>query len=49
LLKTFIEADRISEKVLMWQVIIHMTFVISALLLAYIDRLTSTAVQPKRH
>jgi uncharacterized protein (TIGR00645 family) len=48
LLKTFIEADRISEKVLLWQVAIHMTFVISALLLAYIDRLTSTATQPKR-
>lgn len=49
LLKTFIEADRISEKVLLWQVAIHMTFVISALLLAYIDRLTSTATQVKRH
>ncbi|MES2980925.1 MAG: TIGR00645 family protein [Verrucomicrobiota bacterium] len=49
LLKTFIEAERISEKVLMWQVAIHMTFVISALLLAYIDRLTSTTAQPKRH
>jgi uncharacterized protein (TIGR00645 family) len=48
LLKTFIEADRITEKVLIWQVVIHMTFVISALLLAYIDRLTSTALHLKR-
>jgi uncharacterized protein (TIGR00645 family) len=28
---------------MMWQVVIHMAFVLSALLLAYIDRLTSTA------
>jgi uncharacterized protein (TIGR00645 family) len=41
LLKSFINAERLTDKVMMWQVIIHMTFVISALLLAYIDRLVT--------
>ena len=41
LLKSFINAEKLTEKVMMWQVIIHMTFVISALLLAYIDRLVT--------
>lgn len=48
LLKTFIEAERMSDKVLMWQVVIHMAFVLSALLLAYIDRLTAIAPHLKR-
>ena len=43
LLKTFIEAERMADRVMMWQVIIHVAFVLSALLLAYIDKLTSTA------
>lgn len=47
LLKTFIEAERMTDRVMMWQVIIHVAFVVSALLLAYIDRLTSTA--PQKH
>jgi uncharacterized protein (TIGR00645 family) len=42
LLKTFIEAERMKESVMMWQVLIHMAFVLSALLLAYIDKLTSS-------
>lgn len=41
LLKTFIEVDRLSDRVVVAQVVIHMTFVISALLLAYVDRMTS--------
>ena len=41
LLKSFINAEKLTDKVMMWQVIIHMTFVISALLLAYIDRLVT--------
>lgn len=47
LLKTFIEAERLPDKVIMWQVFIHLTFVISALLLAYIDRLTSSPAHAK--
>ncbi len=42
LLKTFIEADKLSEKVLMWQTIIHLGFVVSALAIAWVDKLMST-------
>jgi len=39
LLKTFISAANYSEKVLMWQTIIHITFLLSALAIAMTDRL----------
>ncbi len=39
LLKTFIEANRVEPEVMKWQVIIHCTFILSAIGLAYIDRL----------
>ncbi len=42
LLKTFIEAEKLSEKVLMWQTIIHLGFVVSALAIAWVDKLMST-------
>ncbi|WP_367874150.1 TIGR00645 family protein [Luteolibacter sp. Populi] len=45
LLKTFIEAERMKGEVMMWQVFIHLAFVLSALLLAYIDRLTNMSSQ----
>ena len=41
LLKTFINAENLSDKVLIWQTIIHMTFVFSAVAIAYIDKLMS--------
>ena len=41
LLKSFIEANVLPDKVLMWQVIIHATFVLSAFALAWTDRLVS--------
>ena len=41
LLKTFITADSQSEKMMMWQVFIHLAFLASALSLAWIDRLTA--------
>lgn len=41
LLKTFINAENLSDKVLLWQTVIHMTFVASAISIAYIDRLMS--------
>ena len=41
LLKTFINAENLTDKVLMWQTIIHMTFVFSAIAIAYIDKLMS--------
>jgi uncharacterized protein (TIGR00645 family) len=40
LLKTFINAGNVETKMMLWQVIIHMTFVVSAIVLAWIDRLT---------
>ncbi len=39
LLKTFINAANYSEKVLMWQTIIHVAFLLSAMAIAYTDRL----------
>ncbi|CAN1533529.1 MAG: TIGR00645 family protein [Sulfuritalea sp.] len=41
LLKTFINAENLTDKVLLWQTIIHMTFVFSAVSIAYIDKLMS--------
>ncbi len=40
LLKTFINAGNLETKMMLWQVIIHVTFVASAIALAWIDRLT---------
>src|SRR5688500_8863725 len=40
LLKTFIDTESHSENTILWQVVIHMVFVFSALLLAWTDRLT---------
>ena len=39
LLKTFINAENYSEKVLLWQTLIHVAFLLSALAIAYTDRL----------
>ena len=40
LLKTFINAGQQESQVRLWQVVIHLTFVFSAIALAWIDRLT---------
>ena len=42
LLKTFINAANYDEKVLMWQTIIHVVFLLSALAIALTDRLVSS-------
>jgi len=39
LLKTFINAENYSDKVLLWQTLIHIAFLFSALAIAYADRL----------
>ena len=39
LLKAFMNADVIDNDKLMWYVIIHMTFVLSAMGMAYVDRM----------
>ena len=48
LLKSFINADRLDGKTLFWQVIIHMAFVVSALILAWIDKLTHRTPEGRR-
>jgi len=41
LLQTFINADNISSETMLWQTVIHLTFVVSAVALALIDRFLS--------
>ena len=43
LLKTFIEAEQKSSETIMWQVIIHMAFLLSALVMAWVDKISSHA------
>jgi uncharacterized protein (TIGR00645 family) len=43
LLKTFINADNYSEKTLMWQTLIHIAFLLSALAIAAADRVMPSA------
>lgn len=43
LLKTFIEAPNLTQQTMMWQVIIHMAFVLSAMAMAYTNRLMEPA------
>jgi uncharacterized protein (TIGR00645 family) len=46
LLKTFINAAKHEESMMLWQVVIHVTFVLSALVLAWIDRITFQTAKP---
>jgi uncharacterized protein (TIGR00645 family) len=39
LLKTFINASNYTEQTLMWQTLIHVAFLLSAMAIAYTDRL----------
>jgi uncharacterized protein (TIGR00645 family) len=41
LLKTFINASNYDEKTLMWQTLIHITFVLSAMAIAYTEKITA--------
>ncbi|MEK6244625.1 MAG: TIGR00645 family protein [Pseudomonadota bacterium] len=43
LLKTFINASNLDEKTMLWQVVIHITFLLSAVAIAAIDRIMSPA------
>ena len=45
LLRAFMNVQAVSEHELMWLVIIHLTFVVSGVLLALMDRLTASAHQ----
>ncbi len=48
LLKTFINAAQYEQHVIMWQTLIHITFLLSAMALAYTDQLMSHAAAPAR-
>jgi len=47
LLKSFINAQHLDTKTMLWQVAIHVTFVASAIALAWIDRLTLPAANAR--
>jgi len=49
LLKTFINAANYDTKVLLWQTIIHVVFLLSALAIALTDRLMSHPAQDRAH
>jgi len=49
LLKTFINAGNYTDKVLLWQTLIHITFLLSALAIAYTDKLMTAAPHQEKH
>ncbi|MCR5863827.1 MAG: TIGR00645 family protein [Aquincola tertiaricarbonis] len=49
LLKTFINAANYTDKVLMWQTIIHIAFLFSALAIALADRIMTPSHAPRDH
>jgi uncharacterized protein (TIGR00645 family) len=49
LLKSFINAANYDEKVLMWQTLIHITFLLSALAIAYTDKILTQSHAPAQH
>lgn len=49
LLKTFINAENLKAEVMLWQVIIHALFVLSAVALAGIDRMTFQPAAKTEH
>ena len=49
LLKTFINAASYTEQMLMWQTLIHITFLLSALAVAYTDKLMSSTEKAGKH
>ncbi|MDX2187709.1 MAG: TIGR00645 family protein [Opitutaceae bacterium] len=51
LLKTFIELGSrdVAQSAVMWQVIVHLTFVLSALVLAWTDRISTTTARESGH
>lgn len=48
LLKTFINAATYDEKTLMWQTLIHVTFVLSAIAIAYTEKIVTSAHKPHK-
>ena len=48
LLQTFMSASKLDEKTMLWQTIIHLTLVLSAIAIAFIDRLMPSSAKPER-
>ena len=46
LLKSFINAPNMDEKTLLWQTLIHLAFILSAVSIAYIDKAMSHVLPP---
>jgi uncharacterized protein (TIGR00645 family) len=49
LLKTFINADNYTDRVLVAQTVIHITFLLSAIAIAYTDKIMSGVANSKNH
>jgi len=50
LLRTFINAAQLEDRVILWRVVIHATFLVSALALAYTDKImTSSLASNTKH
>lgn len=49
LLQTFINASKLSTDTMMWQVIIHISFILSAMGVAYTDKLLSAVHHSSKH
>jgi uncharacterized protein (TIGR00645 family) len=49
LLKTFINTAHLDEKTILWQVVIHITFLLSALAIALTDRLLPIPLKREHH
>jgi uncharacterized protein (TIGR00645 family) len=49
LLATFIKASSLNSETIMWQVVLHLTFVVSAFALAFIDRIMQPAAKAAHH
>ena len=49
LLKTFINAENLKDTTMMWQTIIHLTFLASALAISYTDKLLTETRQSDTH
>ena len=49
LLKTFINADKIADRVMIFQIAIHIAFLLSAMALAFADRLLDNGRHAKAH
>jgi len=48
LLQTFVNASKIPEKTIMWEVIIHFSFLISAIAMAYTDKILYSTSKKKK-